>query len=94
MVYRLQQKAFSGHILVVEECSKNELDHLRIGWLPQNCTSICQLVDQGVAQTIKLRYEELLNEHMARMIDLNKDPIKTVDVPRSCIWLGRAWKSK
>ena len=45
---------FSGHALGVDLCEEN-LTNMNIVWLPPNCTSIVQPVDQGPLQKISSR---------------------------------------
>lgn len=69
------------------------LKNVRIEFLPPNCTSIVQPVDQGVGNTLKIRYRKFLVEHMANMVLCGKQPEEGVDLLRSCIWLARAFNS-
>ena len=84
---------FSGHVMGVEQCSADDLSNLRIEWLPRNCTSICQPVDQGIGQALKIRYRKYLHEHMANMVFAGKPPMTMVNILKACNWLSRAWNS-
>ena len=84
---------FSGHVMGVEQYSTDDLSKLRIEWLPGNCTRICQPVDQGIGQAMKIRYRKYLHEYMANMVFAGKPPMTMVNILKACTWLARAWNS-
>ena len=83
---------FSGHECGFE-LAKEHLTHVRVEWLPPNCTSLLQPVDQGIGNALKIRYRKYLHEHMSKMIFIDKHPMEGVDMLRACVWLGRVWNS-
>ena len=66
------------------ELGKEHLTHLRVEWLPPNCTSLVQPVDQGIGNALKIRYRKYLHEHMAKMIFIDKPPMEGVDILLYC----------
>ena len=83
---------FSGHILGAED-AEDLLTNVRVEWLPANCTSLIQPVDQGIGNALKVRYRKFLHEHMARMVMADQDPMTMLDILKMCQWLGKAWNS-
>ena len=77
---------FGGHKCAYHE-AESLLTHVKVVWLPPNCTSIVQPVDQGIRSALKLRYRKFLHEHMGMMLMMNKNPMDVVDV------LAGLWKS-
>lgn len=83
---------FSAHSLAVDEC-EDSLTNLRVEWLPANCTSLVQPVDQGIGNALKVRYRKYLHEHMANMITLDEDPMSGVNILRVCLWLAKSFNT-
>ncbi|KAI6648631.1 DUF1275 domain protein [Oopsacas minuta] len=83
---------FSGHECGFE-LAKEHLTHVLGEWLPANCTSLLQPVDQGIGNALKIRYFKYLHEHMSKMIFIDKHPMEGVDMFRAYVWLGRVWNS-
>ena len=79
---------FSGHILGAED-AEDLLTNVRVEWLPANCTSLIQPVDQGIGNALKVRYRKFLRIHMARMVMPDQDPMTMLDILKMCQWLGR-----
>ena len=83
---------FGGHQCAYHE-AESILNHVKVEWLPLNCTSIVQPIYQDIGCALKISYWEYLHEHMGTMLMMNKDPMDGVDVLRSCIWTVRAWNN-
>ena len=83
---------FGGHQCAYHE-EESLLTHVKVEWLPPNCTSIVQPIDQGIGCALKIRYRKYLHEHMETMIMMNKDPMDGIYVLRPCIWIVRAWNT-
>ena len=83
---------FAGHQCGYHD-AESLLTHVKVKWLPANCTSIVQPVDQGIGCALKIRYRKYLHEHMGTMLMMDKDPIDGIDVLRACVWISRAWNT-
>ena len=60
---------FSGHVLGLAEIEPR-LTHVKVEWLPPNCTSIVQPVDQGLGDALKIRYRKYLHEYIGTQVML------------------------
>lgn len=81
---------FSAHQAAVEV---TDLSNVAVKFLPANCTSIIQPVDQGIGNALKIRYRKYLLEHMSNMVFLDKPAREGVNILRTCVWLARAFNS-
>lgn len=69
-IFRLLH-AFSGSHVISPELEKL-LNHVRVLWLPANCTSMIQPLDQGIIHALKARYRRCLLRHIIASIDLHQ----------------------
>ena len=79
---------FSAHNLAVDSV---DLTNIRVEFLPPNCTSLVQPVDQGIGNTLKFRFRKFLNEHITNSVFLDREP--EINLLRVVTWLGKAWNS-
>ena len=66
-----------------------ELTNIQIEFLPPNCTSLVQPIDQGIGESLKSRYRKSYIEHMPNMVLLHRNPHEGFDLLR----VGKAWNS-
>ncbi|XP_054284043.1 jerky protein homolog-like [Macrosteles quadrilineatus] len=75
----------------------NELkdEDIKAVFLPPNVTALCQPMDQGVLQALKLKYRHRLLSHIISAIDLDEDYItalKKIDVLDVIRWVAEGWE--
>ena len=67
------------------------LTHVKVEWLPPNCTSILQRVDQGICYALKIRYRKYLHEYIGTQVMLGEPPLQGIDLLRACSWVAFFW---
>ena len=83
---------FSGHELGVQLCGGLQaLSHVRVAWLPANTTSAWQPMDQGIIASFKCKYRRFWIDYMLRQIESDKNPNKTVSLPKAVQWTRSSW---
>lgn len=70
-----------------------QLSNIRLQFLPPNCTSIIQPMDQGVIWSFKCKFRKLLLEHVISEVDVNFDltVAKKLHVLHALHFTKRAW---
>ena len=74
---------FSAHhagLNLLYEESPQGLIYTKVIFLPANATSICQPLDQGIIKAWKLHYRRKWVRYLCAEYNLNKDPLKTINV--------------
>ena len=72
---------------------KGKNDHIKIVFIPPNCTYRLQPLDLGIIQTFKLKYMKLLLTHVvSKTDDCNSatDVSKSVDLLQAIRWIAQA----
>ena len=83
---------FSGHVLGFTEVEPR-LTHLKVEWLPPNCTSIVRTVDQGIGYALKIRYRKYLHEYIGTQVLIDEPPLEGIGILRACLWVARGYNS-
>ena len=75
-----------------------DVKNVKLRFLPPNTTALIQPMDQGIIQTVKLKYYRYQNEHI--LVQMEKFPskcgsdlLKGVNVLDAIYWLNRAWNA-
>lgn len=86
------------HILLFVDnatCHKNMLEksNIRLEYLPANCTSVVQPMDQGVIWSLKCKLRKAILEFAIRQVDnaVDFDIACNIDVLRAMQFIGKAW---
>lgn len=80
---------FSAHIAGLELSPPPQ--NIRIIWLPPNATSRYQALDQGIISTFKAYYRRQWLQFMLEEYELDRNPIKTMNIHLAIRWLLRSW---
>lgn len=75
---------------------KIKLDNVKLQFLPPNTTSVIQPMDQGIIQTMKLKYRKYqlqhVNSELARNSSITGPQIlRNIDVLHAIYWTHSAW---
>ena len=68
-----------------------ELSHVKLVFLPPNCTSVLQPLDHGIIQNVKLLYRKRMLRHVLNQVDSSdsaSDCARSVTVLDACQWLA------
>lgn len=73
------------------------LTNVKLQFMPSNTTSVCQPMDQGIIQTMKLKYRKQQLQYVNNEMD--KHPLKTgpeiirdVNLLQAICWVSNAWE--
>ena len=69
------------------------LTHIKVEWLPPNCTIIVQPVDRGIDNALKIRYRKYLHEYIGTQVLIGEPPLEGIDILRVCLWVARRYNS-
>lgn len=75
---------------------KIKLENVNIVFLPQNTTSLCQPLDQGIIHNFKMAYKKFL---VRRLLSFNnndnffEDAEQSIDLTSTLVWISAAWES-
>jgi hypothetical protein len=77
---------FSGHLI------DSHLTNVKIHFLPPNCISVLQPMDQGIIQAFKMKYRRLVVED--KLLSLNTDSIMPdSDILYAVNKIGESWRN-
>ena len=81
-------------LLILDNCPAHpnvpNLTSVRLIFLPPNTTSVTQPLDQGIIQSVKLRYRRFLLQSRLQAIDVNKS--FHLSILDAILMLNRAWQ--
>ena len=84
---------FSAHKAAVRTLIENgSLKNTRVEFLPPNCTSVYQPLDQGIIANFKLLYRRYWLRFMVEVSLRDENPIKQMHVLWAIRWSVEAWK--
>ena len=73
-----------------------KLQNVKLAFLPPNTTSLLQPMDQGIIQTVKLKYRKRQLQHVLANMDKSSkagsDILKETSVLDTIFWVDRAWQ--
>lgn len=74
-----------------------QLQNVKLVFLPPNTTSITQPMDQGVIQTMKLKFRKRQLRYILQKLEANKEMtgpelMRTTDVLQSIYWVDQSWR--
>ena len=85
-------------LLLLDNCSAHvsvdDLQNVKLLFLPPNTTSKIQPLDQGIINSFKLNYRKLLLEHLidhANEVQSLSEFTKSISVLNAILWIDRAW---
>ena len=85
--------SFSTYKAAIGITSKNgSFKNTRVEFLPPNCTSVYQPLDQGIVANFKLLYRRYWMRFMVEHSLKNQDPIKHMHVLWAIRWIIAAWQ--
>ncbi|XP_066150292.1 tigger transposable element-derived protein 4-like [Euwallacea fornicatus] len=70
------------------------LKNIKLCFLPPNCTSVCQPLDQGIIKNFKFNYRTLLLKHLLVNIDdanSAQDLVKIITLLDAIFYANKAW---
>lgn len=84
-------------VLLLDNCSAHppvlEKDNVFVKYLPPNCTSLIQPMDQGIIRSMKCHYRKSFLKKIISSIDSMRD-LKSDFNLKDCVWtLARAWEN-
>jgi hypothetical protein len=86
---------FAAHISAVQKLENlpqgEGLKNTEICWLPANSTSKVQPLDQGIIKAFKAHYRAQWLQYMVDEYDVDRDPLKTVNILKAIRYSIRAW---
>ena len=69
------------------------LKHIEVVFLEPNTTAVCQPLDQGIIQMLKVSYRKRLLEHIVDGVEhIEKDP-GAIDLKQTVMWLSTIWST-
>ena len=73
------------------------MSNVTLKFLPPNTTCHCQPMDQGIIQSMKLKYYKQQLSHMIQIMDSDKtiggsDILKSINLLQAITWLANAWR--
>jgi len=68
-----------------------QLPNIRVHFLPENTTSLCQPLDQGIIRTWKAYYRQLWLRFAVEHFEKDEDPARYMDVLQAVRWAIQAW---
>ncbi|XP_033730203.1 tigger transposable element-derived protein 4-like [Pecten maximus] len=76
---------------------KIQPSNVKLVFFPANTTSKCQPMDQGIIQTLKLKYRKRQLKHVIRAMDKDKTKcgtqlLKDITLLQAIYWIDSAWK--
>jgi DDE superfamily endonuclease len=77
---------FTGSHLMCEEV-ETLLANVHVLWLPPNCTSMLQPLDQGIIHSLKAKYRKLLLRHLISYMEVKKVSISLLFMHACCVVL-------
>lgn len=74
-----------------------QLKNVTVKFLPANTTALCQPMDQGIIQTMKLKYRKrqlqfVINQMDRQPTKTGSEILKTVSVLDAVYWVASSWK--
>lgn len=73
------------------------LNNVKVVRLPANCTSVLQPMDQGIIQTLKLKFFKHQSTHILGQMEktsvMGSDLLKNINVLDTIYWIDRAWRA-
>lgn len=74
-----------------------QYSNVKVVFLPANTTSKCQPMDQGIIQTMKLKYRKRQLQHILSAMEKDKtkcgsELLKEINVLQAIYWINSAWK--
>ncbi|XP_066146779.1 tigger transposable element-derived protein 6-like [Euwallacea fornicatus] len=72
------------------------LENIKICFLPPNCTSVCQPLDQGIIKNVKFFYRDLILKHILTKVDgaLSASELaKSINILEALYFVHRAWNN-
>ena len=73
------------------------LQNVKLQFLPANTTSVCQPMDQGIIQTVKLKYRKRQLQHVLAEMEVcatktGSQILKDITILQAIYWINSAWK--
>ncbi|XP_066260446.1 tigger transposable element-derived protein 6-like [Euwallacea similis] len=72
------------------------LENIKICFLPPNCTSVYQPLDQGIIKNVKFFYRDLILKHILTKVDAvlsASELAKSIDILEALYFVHRAWNN-
>ena len=90
----LLMDGFSAHhagLNVIQADEALALRHTRVEFLPENCTSLYQPLDQGIINSVKVHYKKQWLQYMLDKSMDGHDPVNTITLLHAVHWIHSAW---
>jgi hypothetical protein len=70
-----------------------EYSNIRLQFLPPNCTSVIQPMDQGVIRSFKCKYRTILLDHFISNVETAEEDqlVHPIDILQAMYFIKRAW---
>ncbi len=75
---------------------KIQLKNVTVKYFPANTTSVCQPMDQGIIQTLKLKYRKRQLQHVVDQIESQpgksgNEILKDISILDAAYWISKGW---
>ena len=72
-----------------------QLDNIKLQFFPPNITSLLQPMDQGIIQSVKLKYRKKQLQFLIKQMDkcskTGSEILKDINILRAIFWINKSW---